>query len=173
MKNVFLFLVAMILQQTGLMAQEADVEVMTSNYVKADVMAGKPGGLKWRSEHVAFTEWDTGQTGMGLIDPPHIFTGGRDIMGNRSPINTCKVGVYDTNGELTWLAEGWKVMPGEGGTVLYFTKDAKAVNHQTGEKRKITPAEILCWIKEGGYVRFIADVYGDYNFDVRARVESE
>lgn len=165
--------VAMVLQQTGLLAQERVVEVMTSTYEKADAMAKKPGGLKWKSEHVRFTEWDNGTVGMGLVEPPHIFTGGRDFMGNRKPMNTCKVGLYDADGELIWMAEKWKVMPGDGGTVLYFAGDAKAVNQVTSESTKVSTVDIMDWLKGGGSVRFIADMYGDYNFDVRARIESE
>lgn len=171
MKKVFVLMVAMALQQTGLLAQERDVEVMTSVYVKADAMANTPGSLKWKSEHVRFTEWDDGRVGMGLVEPPHIFTGGRDFMGNRRAVNNCKIGLYDVNDELVWLAEKWKVMPGEGGTVLFFAGEGKAVNQLTMESMKISTNDIMSWLKRGGYVRFIADVYGDYNFDVSARIE--
>lgn len=42
----------------------------------------------------------------------------------------------------------------------------------TGKKYKSTPEELLNYMKEkGGYVRFIADIYGDYYFDVSAKIK--
>lgn len=148
------------------------IEIMISYYQEADAMSNQPGGKKWRSEHVGFTEWDDGSVGMGLLNPPHIFIGGRDFMGNRKTLNTCKVGLYSAEGTLIWMAEKWKVMPGEGGTVLYFTKSATGVMQSNGMKYKSSPADLLKYLKEnGGYVRFIADVFGDYYFDVSAKVK--
>ena len=147
--------------------QAQDIESMTANYVKADAMTKTQGSTKWKSEHVAVTLWDDGRVGMGLINPPHIFVGGRDFMGNRKPTNTCKVGLYTPDGTLVWLAEKWKCQPGEGGTVLFFTGDSKAENQQTGEKKKMTTKDILGWLQQtGNYIRYIADVYGDYYLDV-------
>ena len=154
-----------------MMAMAQEIETMTSAYVKADPMLKSQGSTKWKSDHVAVTLWDDGRIGMGLINPPHIFVGGRDFMGNRKPTNTCKVGLYTADGTLVWLAEKWKVLPGEGGTVLYFTGGSKAENHQTGEKRKVTTNDILSWLQNPGhYVRYIADVYGDYYWDVSAKI---
>ena len=147
-----------------------DVEVMTSNYVKADPMTKTQGGMKWKSQHMGITKWDNGDVGMGLMNPPHIFVGGRDFMGNHKPTNTCKVGLYAADGTLVWLAEKWKVLPGEGGTILYFVGKSKCVNQQTGDKSDITTVDILNWFSQkGNYIRFIADVYGDYYWDISAK----
>lgn len=174
MKKLF-FLFAMMVVAIGAQAQEERIiEKMTATFVNADPMAGTQGGRKWRSEHVGFTEWDDGSVGMGLINPPRIFQGGRDFMGNRKPVNTCKVGLYKLDGTLVWLAEKWKVMPGEGGTVLYFVKDAKGKFVDIDEPYKMTPRELLSYLKKGGwYIRFIADIYGDYNFDVSGKIVRE
>lgn len=84
----------------------------------------------------------------------------------------CKVGLYAQDGTLVWLAEKWKCQPGDGGTVLYFVGKSKATNHQTGEKKTITTTDILEWLrKQGQYVRYIADIYGDYYWDVSAKFE--
>lgn len=104
MKRVFLFLAVMFAMSVSAQDDRV-VEEMTATYVKADPMTGSQGGNKWRSEHVGFTEWDNGLVGMGLFDPPHIFQEGRDFMGNRKPVNTCKVGLYSSDGTLIWLAE--------------------------------------------------------------------
>jgi hypothetical protein len=80
--------------------------------------------------------------------------------------------LYSSDGTLIWLADKWKVMPSEGGTILYFVKDATGVMQDTGKKYKSTPTELLNYMKEkGGYVKFIADIYGDYYFDVSAKVK--
>lgn len=151
-----------------------DVEMMTPTYVKADAMTKTQGSTKWRSTHIGVTKWDDGRVGMGLMNPPHIFIGKRAMDGSRLPMNTCKVGLYTEDGTLVWLAEKWKCQPGEGGTVLYFTADAKAENQQTGEKRKITTSDILSWLQQtGNYVRYIADVYGDYYWDVSGKFAEE
>ena len=171
MTKVFLFMAVMFAMSVSAQDDRV-VEEMTATYVKADPMTGSQGGNKWRSEHVGFTEWDNGLVGMGLFDPPHIFEEGRDFMGNRKPVNTCKVGLYSSDGTLIWLAEKWKVMPSEGGTILYFVKDVNGVMQETGKKYKSTPEELLNYMKEkGGYVRFIADIYGDYYFDASAKVK--
>lgn len=174
MKKV-LFILMMCAAVMTAVAQEHKVETMTATYVKADKMAKTQGSTKWKSDHVAVTLWDNGDVGMGLINPPHIFVGGRDFMGNHKPTNTCKVGLYTADGELVWMADGWKVMPGQGGTVLYFTGSAKAENQQNGVKQKITTTEILKWLQQqpGNYVRYIADVYGDYYWDVSVSIAEE
>ena len=147
-----------------------DVEVMTSNYVKADPMTKEQGSTKWRSDHVAVTLWDDGRVGMGLINPPHIFVGKRGLYGSRLPTNTCKIGLYTPDGTLVWLAEKWKCQPSEDGTILYFTGDGKAENQQSGEIQRITTADIYSWLLHpGNYIRYIADIYGSYYMDVKAK----
>lgn len=163
---LFLFLMCLPM----VVCAQDDVEMMTPTYVKADAMTKTQGSTKWRSTHIGVTKWDDGRVGMGLMNPPHIFIGKRAMDGSRLPMNTCKVGLYAEDGTLVWLAEKWKCQPGEGGTVLYFTADAKAENQQTGERRKITTFDILSWLQQtGNYVRYIADVYGDYYWDVSGK----
>lgn len=169
-KVLFLLLVCL-----PMMAVGQEIEAMTSAYVKADPMMKTQGSMKWRSQHVGVTKWDDGRVGMGLMNPPHIFIGGRDVMGKRKPTNTCRVGLYAEDGTLVWLAEKWKVLPGEGGTVLYFTGKSKAVNQQTNQKKEITTNDVFEWLSQhsGNYVRYIADVYGDCYWDVSAKIAEE
>jgi hypothetical protein len=163
-------LVTLLLLFLPLMMTAQEIETLTQYKTKADQMTKMDGATKWRSEHVGVTLWDSGVVGMGLMNPPHIFIGKRAADRSRLPYNYCKVGLYTKDGTLVWLAEKWKCQPGEGGTVLYFTVDAKAENQQTGEKRKITTADILSWLQHtGNYVRYIADVYGDYYWDVSGK----
>lgn len=143
-----------------------DIEEMTAQRYEKDPMSNRPGSLKWRSQHVGFTEWDNGTVGMGLLNPPHIFTG------DRYGMSTCKVGLYDKSGKFLGMVEKWKTSPGERGTVLFFTGEGKFKEEGTGHKRTITPAWILQWMKEtGGSVRFIPEVYGDYEFSVSAKLK--
>lgn len=166
------FILTITLLLSALTAGAQDIETMTAVYVNADPMTKAQGSTKWKSQHVAVTLWDDGRVGMGLINPPNIFIGGRDFMGNYKLMNTCKVGLYAQDGTLVWLAEKWKCQPGEGGTVLYFVGKAKSTNHQTGEKKTITTTDILEWLrKQGQYVRYIADIYGDYYLDISAKFE--
>ena len=166
-------LVTLLLLFLPLMMTAQEIETLTQYKTKADPMTKTEGATKWRSEHVGVTLWDSGVVGMGLMNPPHIFIGKRSADRSRLPYNYCKVGLYAEDGTLVWLAEKWKCQPGEGGTVLYFTADAKAENQQTGEKMKLYTSDVLEWLKmqEGNYVRYIADMYGDYYFDVSAKIE--
>ena len=167
---LFLFLMCLPMMAVA----QGEVEMMTSNYVKADPMTKMQGSTKWQSQHIGVTKWDDGRVGMGLMNPPHIFVTKRAMDGSRLPTNTCKVGLYTPDGTLVWLAEKWKCQPGEGGTILYFTGDSKTENQQTGEKRKITTADILKWLSQkGNYIRYIADVYGDYYWDVSGQFAEE
>lgn len=163
-------LVTLLLLFLPLMMTAQEIETLTQYKTKADPMTKTEGATKWRSEHVGVTLWDSGVVGMGLMNPPHIFTGKRAADRSRLPYNYCKVGLYTKDGTLVWLAEKWKCSPSESGTTLYFTESAKAENQQTGEKRKITTADILSWLQQtGNYVRYIADVYGDYYWDVSGK----
>lgn len=156
-----------------LMTAAQEIETLTQYKTKADPMTKTEGATKWRSEHVGVTLWDSGVVGMGLMNPPHIFTGKRAADRSRLSYNYCKVGLYTKDGTLVWMAEKWKCSPSESGTTLYFTESAKAENQQTGEKLKLYTSDVLEWLKmqEGNYVRYIADMYGDYYFDVSAKIE--
>lgn len=56
--------------------------------------------------------------------------------------------------------------------MLYFVGSAKAENMKTGKKITVTHADIFNLLKETkGYVRFIADMYGDYEMDVSAKLD--
>ena len=143
-----------------------DIEEMTAQRYEKDPMSNRPGSLKWRSQHVGFTEWDNGTVGMGLLNPPHIF------IGDRNGMSTCKVGLYDKKGKFLGMVEKWKTSPGERGTVLFFTGEGKFKEEGTGQKRTISPAWILQWMKDtGGSVRFIPEVYGDYEYSVSAKLK--
>lgn len=143
-----------------------DIEEMTAQRYEKDPMSNRPGSLKWRSQHVGFTEWDNGTVGMGLLNPPHIFTSDRNCM------STCKVGLYDKSGKFLGMVEKWKTSPGERGTVLFFTGVGKFKEEGTGQKHTISPAWILQWMKDtGGSVRFIPEVYGDYEYSVSAKLK--
>ena len=166
-------LVTFLLLFLPLMMEAQEIETLTQYKTKADPMTKTEGATKWRSEHVGVTLWDSGIVGMGLMNPPHIFIGKRPADRSRLPYNYCKVGLYTKDGTLVWLAEKWKCQPGEGGTVLYFVESAKAENQQTGEIIKLYTSDVLKWLQmqTGNYVRYIADVYGDYYFDVSAKIE--
>lgn len=166
-------LVTLLLLFLPLVTTAQEIETLTPHKTKADPMTKTEGATKWRSEHVGVTLWDSGVVGMGLMNPPHIFIGKRAADRSRLPYNYCKVGLYTKDGTLVWMAEKWKCSPSESGTTLYFTESAKAENQQTGEKLKLYTSDVLEWLKmqEGNYVRYIADMYGDYYFDVSAKIE--
>lgn len=166
-------LVTLLLLFLPLMMTAQEIETLTQYKTKADPMTKTEGATKWRSEHVGVTLWDSGVVGMGLMNPPHIFIGKRAADRSRLPYNYCKVGLYTKDDALVWLAEKWKCSPSESGTTLYFTESAKAENQQTGEKMKLYTSDVLKWLQmqEGNYVRYIADMYGDYYFDVSAKIE--
>lgn len=149
------------------------IEVLDSIRLEPDPMVSRDvGRIELRTNHVIIELRDDNTCKWSLINPDHIFVGDKDWFGDRKATCDVKVGVYAADGKLLSIAEKWKGVPSEHGTILNMAAKGKIHNIKTDKDVELTIAELVVAskLRPGAYIRVVAPVYGDYLMDIKFRV---
>ena len=171
MKRLLIIFVAMILQQTGLVAQE--MELLDSIRQDPDPMYIERGGCTmWKSDHMVFIINDNSTIEWQLRNPPRIFINERSkLTGQELGHSYARVGLFDEKDSLLAIVDKWKAYPSGHGTILKMSADA-TFSRPNGETIKGTILHVWGTLlqRKNSYVRVVANIYGDYYFEVKAKL---
>ncbi len=171
MKKLFFLLLVMFTLPT--FAQE--MEVLQPYRSDADPMYSKIGKTIWASEHMRFIIGDNNTIQWDIINPPHIFIEDRNsFTGQYKGYSNARIGLFAANVSLLAIAEKWKAVPSQHGTILSIAANG-TFNRPNGEKLKGSIAHVFATLtkREGSYVRVVCNVYGDYYFEVKATMKKQ
>lgn len=171
MKRLFFLMLTTVIAIT--VSAQAKMELLDSIRQEPDPMYDRPGRTIWKSDHMMFIINDNNTMEWRLINPPHIFVSNKESFGGQRQ-NTVKIGLFAENDSLLAKTDKWKAVVSEHGQVLTVAADGTLVR-PTGEKIKATIAHIFLTLKmrKGSYVRIVTDVYGDYYYEVKARLQNK
>lgn len=169
-KAIFMMLMLTVCLSTNAQAQ---MEILDSVRQEPDPMYDRPGRTIWKSDHMMFIINDNNTMEWRLINPPHIFVSNKESLGGQRQ-NTVKIGLFAENDSLLAKTDKWKAIVSEHGQVLTVGANGTLIR-PTGEKVKATIAHIFLTLKmrKGSYVRIVTDVYGDYYYEVKARLQNQ
>lgn len=153
----------------GMMSQAQEMEYLDSVRIAPDPMYGNVGRTEWRSEHMQFIFFDDGTFEWHVVNPPRIFERGR-IGREYTDINNVRVGIFTADDSLIVFSDKWKGIISEHGTVLKMAAKAK-VEYQ-GKTVNVESPRVFATLRarKGSYVRLVLNVYGDYYWEVKARM---
>lgn len=172
MKKLFILLLVMLYY---LPSYSQEMEVLRQFRSEPDPMYGTAGKTVWASEHMRFVLNDNNTIELSIINPPHIFVEDRSsFTGQYKGYSNVRIGLFTANDSLLAIAEKWKAIPSEHGTILRIAGNG-TFNRPNGEKLKGSIAHIYGTLlkREGSYVRIVCSVYGDYYFEVKATMKKQ
>lgn len=155
-----------------MMAVAQEMEILDSIRQAPDPMYGNIGKTIYESEHMIFIVSDEGTLEWQLRNPPHIFISDHSkFTGQELGYSNARVGLFSENDSLLAMVDKWKAIPSEHGQILRMGANA-TFNRPNGEKLKGGSPHVFATLKQrkGSYVRVVANIYGDYWFEVKAKM---
>lgn len=149
------------------------IEILDSIRLEADPMVSRSvGRVELRTNHVVIEFSDDNTVKWSLQNPDHIFVGDKDWFGDRKATCNVKVGLYAADGTLLSIADKWKGIPSEHGTIMNMAAKGEMHNIKTEQDLELTIADLIVAskLRPGAYIRVVTPVYGDYLMDIKFRV---
>lgn len=171
MKKVLFLMLAVVLSSPPAKGQE--MEILDSISIAPDPMYGNKGKTVWRSEHMEFILNEDNTLEWQLRNPPHIFISDRSKWnGDYLGYSNARVGLFADNDSLLAMVDKWRAFPSEHGTILKMSANA-TFDRPDGTKTKGTIAHVYGTLlkRKGSYVRVVCNVYGDYYYEVKAKMK--
>lgn len=150
-----------------------EMEILESVRIAPDPMYGNKGKTVLASEHMVFIVNDNNTIEWQLRNPPHIFISDRSKWnGDDLGYSNARVGLFAENDSLLAIVDKWRAFPSEHGTILKMSANA-TFDRPDGTKTKGTIMHVYGTLlqRKGSYVRVVCNVYGDYYYEVKAKMK--
>lgn len=170
MKKFFIFALLMVGMTAG--AQKIEMEYLQLHTVDDDPLTGTVGGIGWAGKHVSIFLPIEGAGQFVLRNPDHVFSRG------------ARIGYYSSSDSLLYMSKYSITNVSEDGAKLeasvFFSPDSLPHSDYSEnafyykKSWRVRPKNIVEWLLENdGYIRLVANTYGDNLFDVRFRLRNK